>query len=216
VEPMQIVFVHGACVVDGAWWWSRVADLLPMPSVSVELPSCGEGDAASDVEALQSLLQGSGPSIVVAHSYGGVVASAASLSGDVRHLVFIDSFLPDAGESLATFTGPELAPYLQMREDGAFTVRKEVVSDLFLHDCDDAAASEAVQRLAWQDSSVLSTPVAAAAWRSIPSTYVVCADDRATPPELQRAQAGRAGRVVEIPTGHHPMLSRPDLIAGLL
>ncbi|MFI9642931.1 alpha/beta fold hydrolase [Micromonospora sp. NPDC051925] len=50
----------------------------------------------------------------------------------------------------------------------------------------------------------------------MPSTAVVCAEDRATPPAVQRAQAARAGRSVEVPTGHHPMLSHPDLLAGLL
>jgi pimeloyl-ACP methyl ester carboxylesterase len=45
---------------------------------------------------------------------------------------------------------------------------------------------------------------------------VVCAEDRATPPEAQRGHAKRAGKVVEMPTGHHPMLSRPDLLARVL
>ena len=56
----------------------------------------------------------------------------------------------------------------------------------------------------------------AVAWREKPSTYVVCAEDRATPPEAQREYARRADRVVELPTGHHPMLSRPELLAWAL
>jgi len=61
---------------------------------------------------------------------------------------------------------------------------------------------------------VVATPVTAAAWQDVPSTYLVCAEDRATPPELQRTQAARARRAVELPTGHHPMLSHPELVAA--
>jgi len=45
---------------------------------------------------------------------------------------------------------------------------------------------------------------------------VVCAEDRATPPEAQRGYAKRAGKIVELPTGHHPMLSRPGLLAQVI
>jgi pimeloyl-ACP methyl ester carboxylesterase len=72
----------------------------------------------------------------------------------------------------------------------------------------------ALARLTRQTTAAVGKPVTEAAWTSIPSTYLVCADDRATPPHLQRAQAQRAGRTVELPTGHHPMLSRPDLVAA--
>jgi pimeloyl-ACP methyl ester carboxylesterase len=55
----------------------------------------------------------------------------------------------------------------------------------------------------------------AVVWREKPSTYVVCAEDL-PPPEAQREFARRADRVVELPTGHHPMLSRPELLARVL
>jgi pimeloyl-ACP methyl ester carboxylesterase len=69
-------------------------------------------------------------------------------------------------------------------------------------------------RLTRQTAAAMVTPIDDATWRTIPSTYLVCADDRATPPAVQREQAERAGRVVELATGHHPMLSRPDLVAA--
>ncbi|WP_223168196.1 alpha/beta fold hydrolase [Nonomuraea sp. SYSU D8015] len=70
-------------------------------------------------------------------------------------------------------------------------------------------------------SAVLSAPVTAAAWKEIPSTYVVCAGDRGTPPDVQRVQAGRAGRTIELQADHHPFLSQPaaavaDLIRDLM
>jgi hypothetical protein len=61
--------------------------------------------------------------------------------------------------------------------------------------------------------------VQAAAWQQLASTYLVCAEDRGTPADLQREFAGRAGSVVELDAGHHPFLSQPgavrDLVLGL-
>jgi pimeloyl-ACP methyl ester carboxylesterase len=200
--------------VDGAWWWSRVADLLPFESVAAELPSCmdpGGPSLAEDVVAVRELI--TGPTILVAHSYGGIVATNAATPDLVRQLVYIDSFLPDVGESLG---GGEPPPYLDFRDDGTFGVRTETVVDLFLQDCDPAAVDGAVARLTRQTSAAVSSVTTRAAWREIPSSYLVCAEDRATLPEVQRAQARRAGRVVELPTGHHPMLSRPELVAAAI
>ncbi|WP_257033198.1 alpha/beta fold hydrolase [Streptomyces sp. 1331.2] len=59
-------------------------------------------------------------------------------------------------------------------------------------------------------------PVGAAAWQQVPSTYLVCARDRGTPPRLQRDFARRAGSMVELDSGHHPFLSQPDTVRDLL
>jgi pimeloyl-ACP methyl ester carboxylesterase len=91
-----------------------------------------------------------------------------------------------------------------------------MVRDLFLYDCDEAAAQGGIDRLVYQNVAVTAQPVRHAGWRHRPSTYVVCAGDRATPPAAQRTQAARAGAVVELPAGHHPMLSHPELLAALL
>src|SRR5262245_28406832 len=79
VGRMRVVFVHGACVKDGSWWWHRMAPLLQeqkIASVTPELPSCvGAGGLPEDVAAVRAVL--TEPSIVVAHSYGGIVAAEA-------------------------------------------------------------------------------------------------------------------------------------------
>ena len=226
MSGVTVVFVHGACVEDGAWWWERVADRLRphgIDSVSAKVPSCGEtglvpGDGgpglAEDVDAVAEILTGVGPAILVGHSYGGVVATAAGGSGDVRHLVYLDSFLPDVGEARGRVGGSEPAPYLDVAADGNFGGRRETVEELFLYDCDRAAVDGALARLIRQTVAATATPVPFAAWHTVPSTYLVCAEDRATPPDRQRSAAVRAGRTVELPTGHHPMLSHPDLLAA--
>jgi pimeloyl-ACP methyl ester carboxylesterase len=228
---MRVVFVHGACVRDGSWWWHRTAELLAergVPSVAPALPSCGEtGRAAGaggaglteDAAAVRAvLLAGDEPTVVVAHSYGGIVAAEAAAGvGSVRHLLLVSSYLPEVGQSLADFGDGGPAPFLDVDPDaGTFGVRPELLVDTFLHDCDAEVQAQAAAHLARQSLAVLGQPVTAAAWRQIPSTYVVCARDRGTPPQRQREFARRAGAVVELDAGHHPFLSRPGAVRDLL
>jgi len=231
---MRVVFVHGACVKDGSWWWHRTGELLAERGVASEapaLPSCGEtgeptGAAgpglAEDVAAVRRVLTASDePTVVVAHSYGGIVTAEAATDVDtVRHLLLISSYLPEAGESLSSFGDGEPAPFLDIDpEGGTFTVRTDALAETFLQDCDPAIQRQAVDKTALQSLRVLGQPVQSAAWRNLPSTYLVCGQDRGTPAQLQREYSGRAGGVVELDTGHHPFLSQPaavrDLILGL-
>jgi len=231
---MRVVFVHGACVKDGAWWWHRSGELLTKRGIASEapaLPSCGETGAATgvegpgmaeDVAAVRRLLTASDePTVIVAHSYGGIVtAEAAAGVETVRHLLLISSYLPEVGESLSSFGDEEPAPFLDIdREHGTFTVRSEALAETFLQDCDPEIQREAVGKTARQSLSVIGQPVQSAAWQQVPSTYLVCTQDRGTPAQRQRGFAERAGNVVELDAGHHPFLSQPaavrDLILGL-
>ena len=161
------------------------------------------------------------PTVVVAHSYGGIViAEAAAGVETVRHLLLISSYLPDVGESLSSFGEKEPAPFLDIDpEHAAFTVRPEALAETFLQDCDPEIQREAMDKTALQSLSVIEQPVQSAAWQQVPSTYLVCTQDRGTPAQRQRGFAERAGNVVELDAGHHPFLSQPaavrDLILGL-
>lgn len=231
---MRVVFIHGACVKDGAWWWHRTGELLTEHGVSSAapvLPSCGETGGPvgpqgpglpEDVAAVRAVLTASDePTVVVAHSYGGIVAAeAAAGAGAVRHLLLVASYLPEIGQSLSSFGGDEPAPFLDVDpEGGTFTVRQDALTATFLQDCDSETQRQAMERTALQSVAVLEQPVHAAAWADVPATYLVCAQDRGTPAARQRAFARRARSVVELDTGHHPFLSRPaavrDLILGL-
>jgi pimeloyl-ACP methyl ester carboxylesterase len=228
---MRVVFVHGACVKDGPWWWHRTAELLAergVASVAPALPSCGETGAApdaqgpglaEDVAAVRAALTaGDEPTVVVAHSYGGIVtAEAAAELEAVRHLLLVSSYLPEVGQSLSSFGGEEPAPFLEVDpEGGTFTVRPEALAETFLQDCEAEIQREATARTARQSLAVLGQPVGAAAWQGVASTYLVCAADRGTPVELQREFAERAGSVVEIDAGHHPFLSQPATVRDLV
>ena len=228
---MRIVFVHGACVKDGAWWWHPTAELLTKEGVVSEtpaLPSCGETgltpDAqgprlADDVAAVRLALTSSDePTVVVAHSYGGIVAAEAAAGiPTVRHMLLISSYLPEVGESLSSFGGEEPAPFLDIDpEGGTFTVRPEAMADIFLQDCDLQTQRESIEKTARQSLAVLGEPVKTTPWSTVPSTYLVCQKDNGTPAEVQREFAQRAGTVVEIEAGHHPFISQPASVRDLI
>jgi pimeloyl-ACP methyl ester carboxylesterase len=224
---MRVVFVHGACVKDGEWWWHPTAELLAERGVASEvplLPSCGETGVQGaglhdDVASVRDVLTASDePAVVIGHSYGGIViAEAAASVGAVHHLLLISSYLPEVGQSLSSFGGDEPAPFLAIDpEGGTFTVRGEALAETFLQDCGPEIQHEALEKTAWQSLAVLEAPVQSAAWRHVPSTYLVCAQDRGTPADRQREFARRAGNVVELDAGHHPFLSRPAEVRDLI
>lgn len=228
---MRVVFVHGACVRDGDWWWSPTAERLAregVASVAPALPSCGETRAAvsaagpglaEDVAAVRAVLTASGePTVLVAHSYGGIVAAqaAAGVEG-VRHLLLISSYFPEPGESLSSFGTDEPSPALAVDPDaGTFTVRPEALGPTFLQDCAPEVQRAAADHTALQSLSVIEAPVSTPAWKDLPTTYLVCADDLGTPADRQRAFARKADAVVELDAGHHPFISQPGAVADLI
>src|SRR5207302_8251980 len=167
---------------------------------------------AEDVAAVRHVLTASDePTVVVAHSYGGIVTAEAAAGVDaVRHLLLVSSYLPEVGQSLSSFGGEEPAPFLDIDpEGGTFTVRPNALAETFLHDCDPEIQREATDKTARQSLAVLEQPVQAAAWQHVPSTYLVCAEDQGTPAALQREFAGRASSVVGLDAGQPPSVSHP-------
>ena len=227
---MRVVFIHGAFSRDGSWWWASTAAFLDrsgIASTAVALPSCGEAgiaptgtgpDLHEDAAATTAVLDEGGPAIIVAHSCGGMVATEVGDHPAVRGLVYISSFLPIVGESLATLSsGADPVPVIA-HVDGSVSVdddNTDAFDARFLHDVQDPdLVSGAHDRLCAQSSVVFGAETTTAAWERVPSTYLVCAEDRSTNPDLQRAHAARATTIRELPAAHFPMLSRPDLVAA--
>lgn len=217
---MLILFVHGALVRDAGWWWHRMVQPLAdlgHATAAVELPSCGGGgDLAADAAAVRAAVAATDePVALVGHSYGGTVVTDAGTAAGVEHLVYVASVLADETQPHGSFGGP--APWVRPGPDGTVEL---VVDDelrrLFFADCDDATWAEAARRAVPQTAAAFGQPPGQVAWRTVPSTYVVCTADRAIPADLQRSYAQRARQRVELPTGHHPFLSRPDLFAATL
>ena len=155
--------------------------------------------------------------MVVAHSYGGIVAAEAAADVEaVRHLLLVSSYLPEVGQSLSSFGGDEPAPFLEVDpEGGTFTVRADALAATFLQDCAPEIQREATDRIARQSLTVLEQPVRAAAWQHVPSTYLLCAEDRGTPADFsagsrpggQGRRARRRPPPVPLAAGRRP---RPD------
>ena len=219
------VLVHGAW--HGAWCWERVVPLLDaaaVPLVVVDLPSVSHDNATlhDDADYVRGALDSvEGEAVLVGHSYGGAVISAAGVHPNVAHLVFLCAFALDVGESVQenSLAGGDdigdLAAAVQIA-DGVVTIDPERAVPAFFHDCTPGVAAAAVDRLRPQSFGSLGGYVEAAAWRDKPATYVVCTDDRALPVAFQRSNAARIGTSVDWPTSHSPFLSRPELVADLV
>lgn len=226
---MELLFVHGALVRDGAWWWSPTAALLDQAGVrsrAVRLPSCGEATAAdgksgltADAVALRAALdEVDDPegAIVVGHSYGGTVIAEAGHHAAVARLVFASSYLPDVGTAQGAIMADEPDPVAVRVTDGRVVLDGYDVESFgrrFLQDGDPDLQRGAFERTTSQDARAFGTPTTAAGWEGVDSTAIVCLEDRSTTVALQRAHAARATRSIELPTGHHPFVTRPDLVA---
>jgi pimeloyl-ACP methyl ester carboxylesterase len=225
--PATVVLVHGAW--HGSWCWDDVVAGLRargIVAVAVDLPSrSGQGSVAVDAAFVRAVIEGiDGRVVVCGHSYGGcVITGAAAGLSSVTHLVYLAALMIDAGESAMQSVGVDIAPgstdlehALVVGDDGAIRIDPDVAVAAFYADASAEQAAAAIVQLTPQPAGTLGETVTAAAWHDIPSTYVVCTDDRAIPPVVQRALATRATNVVEWPTSHSPFLSRPDLVVDLL
>jgi pimeloyl-ACP methyl ester carboxylesterase len=220
-----LIFVHGACVRDAAWWWNKMSAPLAeqgIDTIAVPLPSCGEagaalGDLYDDVAACREAIgSADGPVVLCGHSYGGMVITDAGADDRVSELIYVTSVMPDSGQSQGGLTGPEPAPWLQPSDNGTIGVDPDMVRRFFLQDCDETTITEALSRLTRQSLAPFGQPPREIAWRDKPATYVVCTDDLATPAETQRQRVRDGARTVEFRAGHHPFLSRPDAFAHTL
>jgi pimeloyl-ACP methyl ester carboxylesterase len=220
-----LIFVHGACVRDAAWWWNEMTAPLAergIDTIAVPLPSCGEagpalGDLYDDVAACREAIgSAGGPVVLCGHSYGGMIITEAGMDERVSELIYVTSVMPDSGQSQGELTGSEPAPWLQPSDDGTIGVDPDMVRRFFLQDCDETTTSEALSRLTRQSLAPFGQPPLEIAWRHKPATYVVCTDDLATPAPVQRQRVREGTRVVEFQAGHHPFLSRPDAFAQAL
>jgi pimeloyl-ACP methyl ester carboxylesterase len=220
-----LIFVHGACVRDGAWWWGRMAGPLAVhgiETVAVPLPSCGEvgerlGDLHDDADACRRAIAGvDGPVALLGHSYGGMVITEAGVDDRVARLLYLTSVMPDTGESQAEMTGSEPAPWIDPGDDGTIGVHPGLIRERFLQDCDEEATEGALSRLTRQSAVPFGQAPREIGWRRRPATYIVCTEDLATPADVQRRRVRGGARVVEFEAGHHPFLSRPEALARTL
>jgi pimeloyl-ACP methyl ester carboxylesterase len=218
-EP-TLVFIHGA--FHGSWVWRELFKQLSVPGwrlQTVDLPSVaakGEPrrDLFDDADAVRRALESvDGPIVAVAHSYGGLpLTQAAAGVPNVHHLVYLCAFQLDVGESLLGDIGQP--PNWWIVDDDTISPDRPV--DTFYADVAPDLAAWAVSRLRPSTHSSKKQHLTAAAWRDIPSTYVICEHDRALPASGQEQMARRATNVHRLPCSHSPMLSRVPETAAII
>ncbi|MEU0186909.1 alpha/beta hydrolase [Streptomyces sp. NPDC006207] len=222
-----LVLVHGAW--HGTWCWQPLAEQLPDLDVrTVALPSSGPDPAAlgglyDDAEAVaKAIAVVGGPTVVVGHSYGGCpVTEAAAAAGNVEHMIYLSALMQDTGDSVLSLTGGVYPPYWDVHEDpqghaghGYFEAAQ--ASHVLYSDVEPHLAQQAAARLARQSLASVTQPLTRAAWRTVPSTCILCEQDLAIPLPLQQTMATRAQRTVRLHSGHSPFLSQPAELARIL
>jgi pimeloyl-ACP methyl ester carboxylesterase len=208
VGPVRnIVLVHGA-FVDGSSWNGVIARLQKkgyhVSAVQNPLTSL-----ADDVAATRRVLaQQTGPTVLVGHSWGGVVITEAGADDpNVVGLVYVAAIAPNVGESPMDILkrGPQMPAGTSMkRDDNGFlwldpaTYRMNFAADVPENLTRVLIAAQ--QPIA---GSAFDETVSKAAWQSKPSWYIVTTKDRAVSPEIQRSMASHIGAtIVEIPSSH--------------
>jgi pimeloyl-ACP methyl ester carboxylesterase len=213
------VLVHGAW--HGAWCWDEVAARLRAdgaPVVAVDLPSVASGgDMYDDARFVRDAIAAvGGETVVVGHSYGGVVITEAAAGAEgVRHLVYLTAFMLDEGESLATITG-STPPDWQIADPDGGTLSVAGAQEVFYNTCPPEVADAAAARLRPHTIAAFVQPVTSVAWRDVPATYVICDRDNAIPVPAQEAMAARAGTTQRLDSDHSPFLTDPGALADLL
>ncbi|MDX3237680.1 alpha/beta hydrolase [Streptomyces sp. ME03-5709C] len=209
-----VVLVHG--LYHRPEHFALVAAPLRTAGTEVVVPELHRGSLTADTAAVQEVVDSLPQSaIVLGHSYGGSVITG--LRG-VGHLVYLAAFVPDAGESAAGLGGASarLRAAIEPGPDGTTGLHPDRAADTLYGDCPEPLADWAVGLLRTQAPGCGRGVPERHSWRDTPSTYVVCARDRAIDPDLQREMASRCTDVREWRTGHSPFVGRPALVVALL
>ncbi|MDX6600113.1 MAG: hypothetical protein QOE87_4000 [Gaiellales bacterium] len=218
--PPVVILVHGAW--HGSWAWSEIVERLTaegIRSVALDLPSKGVdtaalGDLYDDAEVVRAAIAAAdGTALVVAHSYGGVPVSEGGAGA--AHIVYLAAFMLEPGQSLLGLRGG-VDPDWWITSDDGLTLLPDDPKHVFYQDCPPDVAERAAAALVPHRKAVFRQELRSAAWRTVPSTYVVCERDNAIPPALQELMAQRAGTISRIDAGHSPFLSRPGEVTAIL
>ncbi|AWB92598.1 alpha/beta fold hydrolase [Aeromicrobium chenweiae] len=225
-----IVLVHGA-FADGSGWNGTIERLRKdnYPVIAFANPLQGP---TYDVATLKSFLKTiDGPVILVGHSYGGALISGAGAGNShVKGLVYVTAYAPDKGESVGEVNlhpvahpNPELplvkVPFKNSagQDDALLYIEPAKFPAFFAADVRSTLAKNMAASQRPVANSGFDQPIQAAAWRSIPSWYLVAKQDKALNPELQRYMAKRAhAHTVESNGSHAVMVSRPGTVTKLI
>jgi pimeloyl-ACP methyl ester carboxylesterase len=220
-KAISIILVHGFW--GGAAHWGKVIVELNRKGhqlvMAVENPLTSLADDAERTRKM--IAQQQQPVLLVGHSYGGAVITAAGDQPNVVGLVYIAAFAPDAGESPGAITAknpPVAAPNLAPDSDGYLWIKRDKFHESF---CQDLTADEALVMAATQKAPLASTfqdEITRPAWKKKPSWYQISSEDRMIAPANQSWMSGRlnAKKVVTLKASHASLASQPDEVVALI
>jgi len=214
----SIVFVHGIWA-DGSSF-SKVIPTLQAEGYEVMSSQHSLDTLAGDVATVKrTLARVKSPAILVGHSYGGTLITAAGTDDRVAGLVYIAALAPDDGETsqsqLNQFPVTDVFSHIEVADGRVWMLPKGVAS--FAGDL-----SEQEQKIVWAThfapaADLFNQKIEGTAWKSKPSWYIVANKDRTVQPELQRFVAKRMRATLsEVDSSHVPMLSNPSVVIDVI
>jgi len=227
-EKPTVVLVHGAFADASSW--NGVVGILEKDGYRVIAAANPLRGVRSDADSVASILSSvQSPVVLVGHSYGGnVISAAANGHANVKALVYVSAFAPDTGETVAGLAGkfpgstlgPTLAAPVPLADGGKdLYIRQDKFRDQFAADVPvaEAALMAATQRPVTE--AALNEASGVPAWKHIPSWYIYGDKDKNIPAQAMAFMAERAhAKAVEVVKGasHVVMVSNPAPVAHLI
>jgi pimeloyl-ACP methyl ester carboxylesterase len=217
----NVLFVHGAWA-DGSSWNDVITTLSAdgYNVTAVQLPLTSLTDDAAVVQ--RALARETGKTLLVAHSYGGVVITQAGVDPKVAGLVFVCAYAPDSGESAGSLNNT-VAPTpilgdLSADADGFLTISNAGVAADFAPDLSAAQQTTiAATQGPISEPNGLGATVTNVAWKNVPDWYVVASNDRVISPTLEATMAKRMNATtMTLPSGHLSMISHAPEVSAFV
>ncbi len=217
---------HNVVLVPGAFTdkssWNKVAHLLREKGFNVTEVDIPLTSLEADVAATRKALDAQhGATILVGHSWGGVVIGEAGDSPKVKALVYVAAFAPDKSETLKALTsnGPPTEGLKAIRPDakGFLSIDPAAYPRVFVGDVPAAEGAELAKKQRPIDGAAFGTPATVAAWHLKPTYYAISANDQMIPPQAEAFFAQRMkATTVTIPSSHASPVSHPAAVAALI
>lgn len=214
----NVVVVHGA-LADGSGW-RKVHDLLKAKGFKVTVVQPPMTSLEDDVAASKRILDlQDGPSVLVGHSYGGMVVTQARSADNVAGLVYVAAFQPDEGENLLDLAGrtPPATTGIKATADDFLYLDPKVYAADFAADVLEAEAEFMAASQVFPSKASFEAKITQPAWKTKKSWALIATEDRAIHPDLMRTMAKRAGSTAkEVKASHAVFMSQPAAVADLI
>ncbi len=216
----NIMLVHGAFVDQTSW--QPVAAILTKKGYNVTLVENPLTSLAADVDATkQALAKQDGKTVLVGHSWGGVVITEAGNDPKVSVLVYVSAFAPDVGQSLATLakSGPatEGAAAIHPNDKGNLYIDPKVFPSAVAADLPPEIAEHLANSQLPLNHVAFEAPVDVAAWRDKRTFYVISTKDKVIAPDAQKLFAARMkAQTTEVAGSHASLVVHADAVAAVI